>query len=59
MHYQIFIISVFVVFALIEARHSSFFHKHNEVKADGIVELVGSVLLLVFTHLLYYLALHG
>lgn len=49
MDYQIFIISIFVVFALIEVRHSSFFNKHNEVKADGIVELVGSLLLLVFT----------
>ena len=49
MNYQILIFSIFVVFALIEARHSSFFNKSNEVKADGIVELVGTVLLFVFT----------
>jgi len=49
MNYQILIFSIFVGFALIEARHSSFFNKSNEVKADGIVELVGTVLLFVFT----------
>jgi sterol desaturase/sphingolipid hydroxylase (fatty acid hydroxylase superfamily) len=49
MHYQILILSVFVAFALIEARSTSFFNKQNEVKADGIVELLGSSLLLVFT----------
>ncbi|WP_371196223.1 sterol desaturase family protein [Glaciecola sp. SC05] len=49
MHYQYAIVAVFMFFALAEARHSKLFKKQHEVKDDGIVELLGTLLLFIFT----------
>ena len=49
LNYQFAIFMIFISFALIEAKKSSFFNKPNEVKADGLVELIGSLLLFIFT----------
>lgn len=49
MNYQIVIVFIFIVFALLEARHLRFFNKQHEVKADVMVELVSTLLLFIFT----------
>ena len=49
MNYQIVIVIIFMTFALLEARHFRFFNKKNEVKADFMVELIGTFLLFIFT----------
>ena len=49
MNYQIFIIIIFITFALLEARHFGFLKKQHEVNADAKVEIVGALLLFVFT----------
>lgn len=49
MNYQYVIVGIFIFFALAEARHSKLFNKALEVKDDGIVEILGTLLLFVFT----------
>ena len=49
MTYQYAILAVFVIFAIAEARNGKLFKKATEVKSDGMVELMSSILLFVFT----------
>jgi sterol desaturase/sphingolipid hydroxylase (fatty acid hydroxylase superfamily) len=49
MYHQLIILSIFVLFALLEARNGRLFRKETEVQDDGIVEVVSTVLLFVVT----------
>jgi len=47
--FQYAILAIFVTFALIEAKNGKFFRKESEVKSDGYVEIIGSLMLFMFT----------
>ncbi len=49
MTFQYAILAIFVTFALIEAKNGKFFRKESEVKSDGYVEIIGSLMLFMFT----------
>ena len=49
MNYQIAIIGIFLLFALLEAKQGKLFKKSAEVSDDGKVELIGTLVLFVIT----------
>lgn len=49
MNYQIAIIGIFLIFALLEAKQGKLFKKSAEVSDDGKVELIGTLVLFVIT----------
>jgi sterol desaturase/sphingolipid hydroxylase (fatty acid hydroxylase superfamily) len=49
MNYQIAILIIFILFALIEARHGRLFNKQSEVRDDWKVELIGTLALFAIT----------
>lgn len=49
MNYQIAIIGIFLLFALLEAKQGKLFKKSAEVSDDGKVELIGTLVLFVVT----------
>ncbi len=49
MEYQWFILGIFVFFATAETLNKTLLNKQQEVKDDGIVEIIGTLLLFIFT----------